>query len=338
MRWFELKLFLTHLTFRKAWNYCLLFLSFHFSRVLKRVIHLGNPASIGIEPTNFCNLRCPECPSGLRSFTRPSGMLDPALFQRFIDEVHPNLCYLLLYFQGEPYLNPQFLDLVKYAASKNIITTTSTNGHFLDDTRARETVESGLHRLIISLDGLTQETYQKYRIGGNLEKVLTGIQNVIAWKQKLKSKTPYILLQFIVFRTNEHEIDAVHDLGKKLNVDAVLIKTAQIYDYENGNALIPTQEKYSRYRKLPNGKYQIKNRLENQCWRLWQGMEVTWDGKILPCCFDKDAAYLMGNFPQKTIQEIWRNENYLSFRRTILSGRKNIPMCQNCTEGTKVFE
>lgn len=338
MRWFELKLILKHLTIRKIWNYCLLFGSFYVSKFFRRAIHFGDPVSVGIEPTNLCNLRCPECPSGLRSFTRPTGMLEPALFQQLLDEISPNLLYLLLYFQGEPYLNPHFLGLVRYAVSKNVITTTSTNGHFLDDKRAQETVASGLHRLIISLDGLTQESYQQYRVGGNLQKVIAGIQNLAAWKQKLRSKTPYILLQFIVFKANEHEIDAVNVLAKQLNVDAVLIKTAQIYDYENGNPLIPTQEKYSRYKKLSNGKYQIKNTLENQCWKLWQGLEITWDGKLLPCCFDKDAAYVMGTFPEQSTKTIWRSSQYQTFREKILSGRKNIPMCQNCTEGTKVFE
>ena len=83
--------------------------------------------------------------------------------------------YLIFYFQGEPYLNPDFLDMVKYASGKKIYTATSTNAHYLNDANARRTIESGLDRLIISIDGTTQETYQQYRVGGHLNKVLEGL-------------------------------------------------------------------------------------------------------------------------------------------------------------------
>src|SRR5436190_7909022 len=106
-------------------------------------------------------------------------MLDQHFFKRMIDELASNLLYLVFYFQGEPYLNPEFLDMVEYASSKKIYTATSTNAHFLNDENARRTVESGLDRLIISIDGVTQEVYEKYRVGGSVEKVLAGAENVI---------------------------------------------------------------------------------------------------------------------------------------------------------------
>ena len=94
-------------------------------------------------------------------------MLQKDFFSETIDQLHKELFYLVFYFQGEPYLNPGFLDMVKYAASKKIYTATSTNAHYLTDENAKRTVESGLDRLIISIDGTTQETYQQYRVGGN---------------------------------------------------------------------------------------------------------------------------------------------------------------------------
>ena len=144
--------------------------------------------SISFEPTTSCNLRCPECPSGLRSFTRPTGMLEGDLFRRTIDELSDTLLYLIFYFQGEPYLHPKFLDLVKYASQKGIYTATSTNAHYLTDAAARRTVESGLDRLIVSIDGTTQDVYQQYRVGGNLEKVLDGTRNILKWKRELPQK------------------------------------------------------------------------------------------------------------------------------------------------------
>ena len=90
--------------------------SYIISKITQQPYHWGSPLSISFEPTTSCNLRCPECPSGLRSFTRPTGMLPEALFKETIDELHQKLLYLIFYFQGEPYLHPRFLELVKYAA------------------------------------------------------------------------------------------------------------------------------------------------------------------------------------------------------------------------------
>jgi MoaA/NifB/PqqE/SkfB family radical SAM enzyme len=114
----------------------------------------------------------------------------------------------VFYFQGEPFLNPDFLTMVQYAVSKKIYTATSTNAHYLTDAVAKRTVESGLDRLIISIDGTTQETYQQYRVGGRLDKVLQGAANIVKWKKELKSKTPFVVFQFLVVRHNEHQVPA----------------------------------------------------------------------------------------------------------------------------------
>lgn len=121
----------------RALNAARVLSSYHYSRIVKRPNHWALPTSISIEPTTSCNLRCPECPSGLRSFTRPTGMLQAELFKKVIDELAPSLSYLTFYFQGEPYLHPHFLDLVKYASDKDIYTATSTNAHYLNDAAAK---------------------------------------------------------------------------------------------------------------------------------------------------------------------------------------------------------
>ena len=293
--------------------------------------------SISIEPTTSCNLQCPECPSGLRSFTRPTGMLEDETFHKVIDELAADLSYLLFYFQGEPYLHPKFTELVKYASDKGVYTATSTNAHFLNDENSKATVESGLDRLIFSIDGTTQESYASYRIGGKLEKVIEGTKNILKWKKKLKSKTPHVIFQFLVVKPNEHEIDQIKALGKEIGVDEVRLKTAQIYDFKKGSPLIPSIDKYSRYAKNENGEYELKNSLSNECWKLWHSSVITWDGRVVPCCFDKDASHQMGSLANETFRELWTNPSYMSFRSAILNSRKNIDICKNCTEGTKVW-
>jgi radical SAM protein with 4Fe4S-binding SPASM domain len=313
------------------------FSSYHFSRWAKRPFHWAMPISISIEPTTSCNLRCPECPSGLRSFTRPTGMLSADLFRQVIDELQHTLSYLTFYFQGEPYLHPQFPDMVRYASQKGIYTATSTNAHYLSDDSAEETVRSGLDRLIISIDGATQQTYESYRVGGSLDKVIDGTKRILHWKKVLKSSTPFVVFQFLVVKPNEHEIARVQQLGKELGVDQVAFKTAQVYDYKNGSPFIPTIEKYSRYAQQADGTYSIKNQLLNHCWKMWHSCVITWDGKVVPCCFDKDAHHVMGDLIHQRFREIWFSEKYNVFRSTLLKARSEIEMCRNCTEGMKVW-
>ena len=317
---------------RKAWNLFLLFLSFRFKKVW------GLPNSFAIEPTTSCNLRCPECPSGLRSFTRNTGHLDVERVKHYIDEYSASATYLTFYFQGEPFLNPNFLDMIKYGKTKKLYIATSTKGHYLTKEKSLETVLSGLDRLIVSLDGTTQETYEQYRVGGKIEKVIEGIKNIVEAKKTLGSKTPYVIIQFLVVAPNEHQIDDVLRLGKTLKVDEVKLKTAQVYDFENGNPLIPKNKKYARYILNDTGKYQLKHEAKDECWRMWQSNVVTWDGKIVPCCFDKDAKYQMGDLNTHTLTSIWHNEKYQKFRKQLFKDRNSIDICQNCTEGATVFE
>lgn len=329
--------YLSKLTPLRLWNMTQLVGSYYVSKLTGKPFHAGMPTSVSLEPTTSCNLRCPECPSGLRSFSRPTGMLTEDTFRKVIDELAPRLSYLIFYFQGEPYLNLSFLKQVAYANSKNIYTATSTNAHYLDDTQARATVESGLDRLIISIDGTTQEVYEQYRVGGKLEKVIQGTRNVIKWKKALKSKTPHIIFQYLVVKPNEHQLQEVKALAHELEVDEVAFKTAQIYDYENGSELIPTLEKYSRYRQLPNGKWRIKNKLVNHCWKMWHSCVITWDGKVVPCCFDKDAHHQLGSMDKEGFRAIWKGGAYQNFRQSLIRSRSEIEMCKNCSEGTRVW-
>lgn len=327
------------LTVRRAVNAAKVWSSYQLSRLLNKPIQWGYPISISFEPTTSCNLRCPECPSGLREFTRPTGMLQKSFFEQTIDDIHKDLLYLIFYFQGEPYLNPEFLPMVNYASQKKIYTATSTNAHYLTEEKAKQTVESGLDRLIISIDGTTQDVYQQYRVGGTLNKVMEGAKNIVKWKNELKSKTPLVVFQFLVVKPNEHQMEDVKKLAKEIGADDVWFKTAQIYDYEKDpNQLIPTLDKYSRYTKNTDGSHSPKNKLQNHCWKLWHANVITWDGLVVPCCFDKDAMHQLGNLKMQSFKQIWKNDNYRQFRKELMTSRKNIDICANCSEGLKVWE
>ena len=321
----------------RLWNALQLLGSFYYARWSGKPSHWGCPISFAVEPTTSCNLGCPECPSGLRAFSRPTGMLSRERFEGIVDQMAARALYLTLYFQGEPYLNKHFYDFVRYAEQKGLYTATSTNGHYLTKPNAAATIEAGLSRMIISIDGTTQETYENYRRRGKLSKVLQATENILEARKQAENRKPQIIWQFLVVRPNEHQTEEVVEMARRMGVDEVRFKTAQVYDYEHGNPLIPTKSEFSRYQKHVDGTYSIKNKLLNHCWRMWQACVFTWDGRVVPCCFDKDATHVFGQVPEVPFAEVWRNEDYQQFRAKLLKGRKEIDICRNCTEGTKVW-
>jgi radical SAM protein with 4Fe4S-binding SPASM domain len=227
-------------------------------------------------------------------------------------------------------LHPQFFSFLEIAGSTK--TTVSTNGHFLTVENAQKLMNSGLHKLIVSLDGMDQETYSKYRKDGDLRKVMQGIKNVSEAKRKVRSSVK-LEIQFLVNRYNESQIPAAkqfaHETGAKLN-----LKSMQIINNEHIEQWLPGNEKFRRYKK-DNGNYFIKSRLRNNCLRLWLNPVIIWSGKVVPCCFDKDADHVMGDLNESSFRDIWYGEKYRAFRESVFTERKKIKICKNCTSGLR---
>ncbi|MFV0391593.1 MAG: radical SAM/SPASM domain-containing protein [Paludibacteraceae bacterium] len=290
------------------------------------------PQFISIEPTNVCNLKCPECPVGIRTKRVKTVNIDLDSAKKILDELSSGLMHVILYFQGEPLLGRNFIDLVRYAKSKNLLTSTSTNAQLIGSSMAKSIVESGLDKLIVSVDGTTQETYETYRIGGRLDKAVAAIEYLVKWKKELKLRSPAIEIQFLVLKTNEHQMGEMRQLAKKLKADKLTFKSAQLYDYENVNPLLTTIGKYARYELHPDGKYHIKLPLKNRCKRTWTGAVINSKGDVLPCCFDKDSTFSFGNIKDSSFAENWHSDKAFRFRKRILANRKQFEMCRNCSE------
>ena len=152
----------------------------------------------------------------------------------------------------------------------------------------------------------------------------------------MKASTPFVILQSLVLKSNEQQVAGMYALGKSLMVDKVELKSAQFYNYAEGNDLIPDEPRYSRYERDNTGKYHIKSDLPNRCWRMWSSAVITWDGLVIPCCFDKDAEYQFGSIKNADFRKIWKGESYRSFRENIFRARKQIGICRNCTEGLRL--
>ncbi len=323
--------FISTLTFRKILNILKVKVGYLLSIIVKRPVVWGLPYSYAVEPTSHCNLRCHQCPTGLGTIKRSKGEFSIDVYRKFIDQIASEATYLMLYLQGEPFINPKLFDMIKYASVNGIYTCTSTNGHFLSKKNAIQTVLSGLDRIIISIDGTTQEVYEQYRKGGDIQMVITSITNLVEAKRKLKSRTPYIILQFIVFKHNEHQISDFEKLGKKLHVNKTEVKSAQIYNVDNESNMITDIAKYSRYQKHKEG-YRLKRKLRNSCRRIFTTAAITHDGNLLPCCYDKDGDFSLGNINTQPLAKIWNSQSFNTFRQKVLVNRQAIEICRNCNE------
>lgn len=309
--------------------------SFQISKAVRKPVVWGKPITFSIEPTNFCNLECPECPSGLGALTRPLGLLKFENFKNVIDEIHGHCFYIQLFFQGEPYINKELSQMIKYAQSKNIYVSISTNGLLINEKKVDFILDNAPDKLIFSIDGLDEKSYQNYRVGGTFKEADSALRLFIQKKKERNLKKPFVEFQFIVMKQNEHQIEKVFDYGKEVGIDKVVLKTMQVSSYENAINYLPENEDYRRY-IVADGKVKMKGKMENHCFALWRTSVVTWDGKIVPCCFDKDAKYELGLLNGKTFDEIWNSDKYYKFRKAVLKNRKGIDMCTNCTEGLKI--
>ena len=306
-----------------------------------RVRHL--PTFVSVEPANFCQLRCPECPVGTASSPhRPiaSRLMPLSVFERALEQVQETAHTMQFYFQGEPLLNKQLPEMIAMAHQVGLYTIVSTNAQALSRSTAEALVKSELSHIIVSIDGFSEESYAAYRVGGSLHKALEGLQHLANAKAELHSRIR-IELQVLRLRSNEHEWDWIKKNYKKLGATHLVFKTAQLYNFEHGHPLMPTDERYSRYRKTADGTYVHKSSPLHStpytihrafgalCLRLWSGCVITTYGDVLPCCYDKDHRHALGNITTHSLSEIFHSHKANTLRKHILKG--NLPeMCKNC--------
>ncbi|MDZ7266300.1 MAG: radical SAM protein [candidate division KSB1 bacterium] len=323
------------LTVRRLWNAVQALASFTLSAILKRNIVWGVPPVLTIEPTNICNLHCPLCVTGNGTMERPNGRMDFPLYARLIDALAERALYVVFFNQGEPFIHRRFLEMVAYAHRRGLYTTTSSNAHYFDPATAEATVRSGLDTLVLSVDGATQETYSRYRVGGSLARVLQGIRNLVAARQRLRSKTPHLFLQFLLMKHNEHELPAMAQLARELGVDRFLKKNIQVETLEEARLWLPGEERYRRYH-LSENDFAVKHG-RGVCPRPWLTTMVNWDGTVVPCCFDKNGHHTTGDLRTTGFLQVWQAGAYQQFRQRMLRQRETIAICQNCNQGIGLF-
>jgi radical SAM protein with 4Fe4S-binding SPASM domain len=292
----------------------------------------GWPTHLQIEPTNLCNLKCPLCPvtEGLK---RPKGHMELDLFKRFIDEVSDYVFLIILWDWGEPFLNPAVYEMISYAKGKGIKLVSSTNGHvFAKGEHAKKVVSSGLDSLIFAVDGITQETYERYRKRGDLSTLVQGIQNVVEAKHSQGSKTPFVNFRFIPMKHNEQELPMLKDFARSLGVDVLTIKTLNPHCEsvsEEDKEFIPEDTFYQRFKYNQEG--ERCRRKKNPCKALWNNPIIHWDGKISPCTYDPHDDYSVGDFANSNFEDIWWGASMKELRRLFRQDYQNLEQCTWCS-------
>ena len=306
---------LRHGTWKKLFNLLRIELQLRLGRT--RVS--GYPYEWEIDTTNICQLKCPLCHTGLGTVNRPKGVMHFDLYKKTIDEIKDYCILLSLYSWGEPFLNKEIDKYVSYANQANITTMISSNlNKPLTPEMAEKLIHSGLDVLIISIDGTTQEVYEVYRVGGQLERVLDNVKLLVQKKRELRSKTPYLEWQFIVMRQNEHQVAEARVMARELGVAGIVVKRV---DFPHGEADTEVARQWlpqSSKRDQPFVKPYHEN--GQRCWRLWRSGVVNWDGGYAPCCYLTDASDDFGDVKTHSIREIWNNEHYATARGLFKDG------------------
>lgn len=315
---------LKKLTPGRIWNYIKILLSYRISKMRKHPYIWAGPFSLSFETASVCNLQCPECMAGQGKVMRNRKLMEPELAHKLLELHRKEAFYCNLYFQGEPFLHPEIFSIIRLAGEKKYYSVISTNGHFLDEKNCQKIIDSGLSRLIVSLDGIEQQSYEAYRKGGKLEKVASGIQRLSAMKKQSKSPYPFLVVQFLVNKTNEHQLEEVTAYVKKLGADKLDFKSMQIYTEAGKKEFTPDNSRYNRYSD------NIKRETTPAgCFRLWSHMVVTSDGDWVPCCYDKIPEYAIRG-SEELSNKVWKSPSMQDFRKALLTGEDLPAVCSNC--------
>ena len=289
------------------------------------------PLNMHIELTNYCSLRCSVCPTGIRKLERQPRAMDPALFERLMNEVGPYLLTASLWGWGEPLLHPQISDILRIVQNRGITTFLSTNGQSLgDDNVLNALIEYPPSFLIVCIDGITDETNSKFRIGAKIEPALRGVKRLAQMKAQRKLELPILHLRYIVMKHNEHELPLLYDFAKQNYFDMLTIRTLSIIDapddvYQN---LKPDDERFRAYEY--RGNHRVR-RSDFICEKPFTFPAVFADGTVVACDQDCNAQHPYGTLADgSSFADIWWNKRPEAIRKTIRDNRVTFSFCKNC--------
>ena len=304
-------------------------------RTLSRVVKPSGLYSemFMIEPTTQCNLKCPLCPVPTHMH-RPGIHMQQHTYRDVVDDIVGHARLIALWNFGEPFLNPEIFDMIRYAEERNIRVRVSTNSTFLGEKDVENIFASDLSSIIVCLDGASQSTHERYRIGSSFEAVKAGIQRLGHRRHALGRTKPLIRLQFLVFSYNEHEIESMIDLAESMRVDQLALKNVSLGSWVKehlrermARKMLPKGEKYRKYRIDEEG---VELKIEDQvCSWAYENGVVLANGDVTTCCYDSNGDHVFANVHRDGgLMNILRSEKMREVR-TQIAGRE-LPLCRTC--------
>ena len=301
--------------------------------VYRRLTPWNMPLHMQFELTNYCNLRCPVCPSGIRAVKRKPQSMDVDLFKQVIDEVGPYLLTASLWAWGEPLLHPELQKILRAVRKHKIATLLSTNGQYLNDERVIEalTHEPPTH-LIVAIDGLTDETNSRFRVGAKLNPILSGIRRIAEIKKKSKQQLPILHMRFIVMKHNQHEVPQITDFAKTNHFDLLSVRTLSIIDSESGDKthrdFVPHQLEFRAYDYQNEARFERKDFI---CQEPFWFPTVFVDGTLVPCEQDYNAQQSLGVISENvSFRDLWFSRHAAMVRKIIRDNPQSLSFCLNC--------
>ncbi len=287
----------------------------------RRKTVLDNPPSfIWIEPTNNCNLKCIMCPTGTGKVNVKKGFMDYALYKRIIDETNEYTSAVTLAISGESLLHPEFFRMIKYANSKGIKILLNTNATLLTREKARLLLDSGISEISFAFDGLKKGQYEKARVGADFEKTLDNILYFLRLRKEEKRKLPYAILSML-----ELELEAYSEREKAdfLRLFGGHIDEIRSREVSTWGSTFKGTDEFS---------YRDNSNVCGPCSRLWSTACIMWDGDVVPCVYNANHEYVIGNINDNRLMDIWNSEKMFTLRGAMINGDYlNIsPLCENC--------
>ena len=282
----------------------------------RTTVALGMPELRQVETTSVCNLRCVFCPYD--AMTRARHHMDIDRFRELLNrKENRHLSEIALHHFGEPFLQANFAEFVKFASDLGISTVVSSNMTRLSPKMAHDVLAAGLSRLIVSIDAAEPETYEKLRVRGKLEDVEANLHRLLAVKNELKSDI-FIQVQFIATPENHDEVEAFESRWlAEPGIDQVVIR----------------RERTHAGQVIRHDEYDSRDEARQPCRYLWESVVVTQDGTVVPCCKDFDARVPLGNAFDESLEEIWNGPKMQNLRQAHVDGRfEDNELCSNCSE------
>jgi MoaA/NifB/PqqE/SkfB family radical SAM enzyme len=286
-----------------------------------------------VEPTTQCNLKCPLCPVPTHMH-RPGIHMQQHTYRDVVDDIVGHAKMIALWNFGEPFLNPEIFDMIRYAEDRNIPVRVSTNSTFLEDKDVENIFASNLSSIIVCLDGASKATHERYRIGSDFEAVKAGIERLGHRRHALERKKPFIRLQFLVFSYNESEIESMIDLAESMRVDQLALKNVSLGSWVKehlrgrmARKMLPKGEKYRKYR-VDEERVELKIQDQVCSWAYENGVVLA-NGDVTTCCYDSNGDHVFANVRRDGgLMNILRSDKMREVRAQIAT--RELPLCGTC--------